>query len=72
MAELSDAFKARLKDDLWHRLRPMGGNDPVQQHRAATPLELLYDLVYVVAFGAAAGQLAHYVAEGAAGPAVGA
>jgi low temperature requirement protein LtrA len=72
MAELSEAFKARLKDDLWHRLRPMGGNDPVQQHRAATPLELLYDLVYVVAFGAAAGQLAHYIAEGAAGPAFGA
>ena len=72
MAELSEGFKARLKDDLWHRLRPMGGNDPVQQHRAATPLELLYDLVYVVAFGAAAGQLAHYVAEGAAGPAFGA
>ena len=72
MAELSEAFKARLKDDLWHRLRPMGGNDPVHPHRAATPLELLYDLVYVVAFGAAAGQLAHFVAEGAAGPAFGA
>ena len=72
MTELSEAFKARLKDDLWHRLRPMGGNDPVQQHRAATPLELLYDLVYVVAFGAAAGQLAHFIAEGAAGPAFGA
>ena len=72
MAELSEGFKARLKDDLWHRLRPMGGNDPVQQHRSATPLELLYDLVYVVAFGAAAGQLAHYIAEGAAGPAFGA
>jgi hypothetical protein len=40
-------------------------------HRAATPLELLYDLTFVVAFGAAADDLAHYLAEGHFGAAVG-
>ena len=39
------------------------GRDPDEDHRAATPLELLYDLTFVVAFGTAADELAHYVAE---------
>jgi low temperature requirement protein LtrA len=47
-----------------HRLRAMSGRDPNEQHRAATPLELLYDLTFVVAFGVAADQLAHLLAEG--------
>jgi low temperature requirement protein LtrA len=47
-----------------HRLRLMSGRDPNEQHRAATPLELLYDLTFVVAFGVAAEQLAHLLAEG--------
>jgi low temperature requirement protein LtrA len=34
-------------------------------------LELLYDLTFVVAFGTAADQLAHYLAEGHIGPAIG-
>jgi len=72
MTASEDAFRLRLKDDLFHRLRPMSGRDPSEPHRAATPLELLYDLVYVVAFGAAANQLAHSIAEGAAGPGFGA
>lgn len=50
--------------DLGHRLHRLTGRDPNEPHRAATPLELLYDLVYVVAFGQAADELAHYVAEG--------
>ena len=33
-------------------------------HRAATPLELLYDLTFVVAFGVASEQFAHLLAEG--------
>ena len=33
-------------------------------HRAATPLELLFDLTFVVSFAQAGDQLAHYVAEG--------
>jgi low temperature requirement protein LtrA len=32
-----------------HRLRVMSGRDPNERHRAATPLELLYDLTFVVA-----------------------
>jgi low temperature requirement protein LtrA len=47
-----------------HRLRRMTGRDPNEQHRAATPLELLFDLTFVVAFGLAADQLAHLLAEG--------
>ncbi len=49
---------------LAHRLRVMSGRDPDEEHRAATPLELLYDLTFVVAFGVAADQLAHLLAEG--------
>jgi low temperature requirement protein LtrA len=41
----------------------MGGRDPGESHRAATPLELLFDLTFVVAFGIAADELAHYLAE---------
>jgi low temperature requirement protein LtrA len=39
------------------------GRDPDEAHRAATPLELLYDLTIVVAIGRAADELAHYVAD---------
>jgi low temperature requirement protein LtrA len=42
----------------------MTGRDPDEEHRGATPLELLYDLTFVVAFGIAADQLAHLLAEG--------
>ena len=47
-----------------HGLRRMVGRDPLESHRAATPLELLFDLTLVVAFAQAGDQLAHYVAEG--------
>jgi len=42
----------------------MSGRDPDETHRAATPLELLYDLTFVVAFGVAAAELAHLLVEG--------
>lgn len=42
----------------------MTGRDPAERHRSATPLELLFDLTFVVAFGIAASQAAHYAAEG--------
>lgn len=42
----------------------MSGRDPHEQHRVATPLELLFDLTFVIAFGVAAAQLAHLMAEG--------
>ena len=36
----------------------MSGRDPHESHRVATPLELLFDLTFVIAFGVAASQLA--------------
>ncbi len=47
-----------------HHLRRMTGRDPRERHRSATPLELLYDLTLVVAFGVAGEQLAHSLAVG--------
>jgi low temperature requirement protein LtrA len=49
---------------LHHHTRQMGGRDPHEAHRAATPLELLFDLTFVIAFGLAASQFAHALAEG--------
>ncbi|MHA3020411.1 low temperature requirement protein A [Mycobacterium sp. BMJ-28] len=37
----------------------MSGRDPHERHRVATPLELLFDLTFVVGFGTAASQFAH-------------
>ena len=53
-----------------HRRIRMGGRDPSEHHRAATPLELLFDLTFVIAFGAAANELAHQLAEGHFGAAL--
>ena len=47
-----------------HRLRRLTGRDPHEDHRAASPLELLFDLTFVVAFSAAGNELAHALAEG--------
>ena len=47
-----------------HGRQVMSGRDPDEQERSATPLELLYDLVFVVAFGVAASELAHSLAAG--------
>jgi low temperature requirement protein LtrA len=41
----------------------MEGRDRHQAHRAATPLELLFDLTFVIAFGLAASQFAHALAD---------
>lgn len=41
----------------------MSGRDPHEEHRVATPLELLLDLTFVVAFGIAASEFAHMLAE---------
>mgnify|MGYP002683121874 CR=1 FL=1 len=40
----------------------MVGRDPHERHRVATPLELLFDLTFVVAFGIAAAEFAHALA----------
>jgi len=44
---------------------PMTARDPHDEHRAATPLELFFDLVFVVAIARAAERLHHGLAEGA-------
>jgi low temperature requirement protein LtrA len=44
-------------------IRPMRPRDPDEAHRVATPLELLFDLVTVIAIAAAAEGLHHAIAE---------
>ncbi|TNC22345.1 low temperature requirement protein A [Amycolatopsis alkalitolerans] len=46
---------------VWYR--PMTARDRSERHRAATPLELLFDLCFVVAVSMAGGQLHHSLAE---------
>lgn len=46
-----------------HGLVPMTGRNQHDPHRSATPLELLYDLTFVVAFGVAGNEAAHALAE---------
>jgi low temperature requirement protein LtrA len=43
---------------------PLTGRDPEEEHRASTPLELLFDLSFVVAVAAAAASLHHELAAG--------
>ncbi|MFJ9036826.1 low temperature requirement protein A [Streptomyces sp. NPDC102406] len=52
------------------RLIPMTGRDPEEPGRVSSPLELLFDLTFVVAVGTAASQFAEMVAEGHAWQAV--
>ncbi len=49
--------------DQSHRTVTMTGRDVTEVHRTATPLELLFDLAFVIAFGTAANELAHYLVE---------
>jgi low temperature requirement protein LtrA len=49
---------------LAHRLRRMSGRDPHEPHRVATPLELLFDLTFVIGFGVAASEFAHMLVTG--------
>src|SRR4029079_19293573 len=63
----SSAMSERV-DPLWRR--PMVARDRDQPHRAATPLELLFDLCFVVAVAQAAAQLHHAVVEDHIGPAI--
>jgi low temperature requirement protein LtrA len=46
---------------------PMAGRDPGQHHRSATPLELFFDLTFVVAVAQAASALHHGLVDGHAG-----
>ncbi|MDA3625763.1 low temperature requirement protein A [Saccharopolyspora sp. WRP15-2] len=45
----------------WQAMR---GRDPEEEHRVSTPLELFFDLCFVVAVGQAAAQLHHTLDEG--------
>jgi low temperature requirement protein LtrA len=51
-------------------LRPLRPRDPEEHHRVATPLELLFDLVSVIAIASAAAGLHHAIAENHAGDGV--
>ena len=44
--------------------RRMTGRDPHEAHRAATPLELLFDLTFATSFGLAASEAASVLADG--------
>jgi low temperature requirement protein LtrA len=61
-----------MSDRTRHGVQAMRGRDPHEVHRAATPLELLFDLTFVIAFGVAADEfassLAHdHIADGIVG-----
>ncbi|WDM45099.1 low temperature requirement protein A [Microbacterium luteolum] len=56
---------------LAHHLTRMTGRDPNEPHRAATPLELLFDLAFVVTFVAVGNEFAHYLADGHIATAIG-
>ncbi|MGN8552563.1 UNVERIFIED_CONTAM: low temperature requirement protein A [Microbacterium sp. SLM126] len=47
-----------------HRVARMTGRDPQERHRAATPLELLFDLTFVVAFSQISTEAAHFLEVG--------
>lgn len=55
---------------LSHRLGRMTGRDPHEQHRASTPLELLFDLTFVVAFSQISSEAAHHLEAGDMGTAL--
>lgn len=44
-------------------VKPLVPRDPTEAHRAATPLELLFDLIFVVAIATAGQQLHHAIIE---------
>ena len=52
-----------MPEALQHTVRRMVGRDPEEEGRSSTPLELLFDLTFVIAFGIAANEFAHLLAE---------
>ena len=72
MSDDDAQLRSELREELRHRLRPLTNIVPKGRARQVTPLELLYDLIYVVAFGAAAEELAATIAEGHVGAGIGA
>ena len=63
MSEIAaDTVRAERGGRPWRR--PMAARDPAERHRAATPLELFFDLCFVVAVAQGASELHHSLAEG--------
>lgn len=56
--------KTEISNGVYHNIVRMSGRDPHESYRTATPLELIFDLTFVIAFGLAASQLAHALAAG--------
>lgn len=52
-----------------HDLRPLRGRDPDEPHRVSSPLELLFDLSFAVAFGIGGSNAADLLGQGRPGPA---
>jgi len=63
----SDSASQALPSVIAHRVRRMAGRDPYERDRVATPLELLFDLTFVIAFGVAGSEFAHALAAGHVG-----
>jgi low temperature requirement protein LtrA len=61
-AGAADTQPGSAADQLWHRT--MTGRDPDEEHRAATPLELLFDLCFVIAVAQASILLHEGLAHG--------
>jgi low temperature requirement protein LtrA len=66
----SQSRPARVSIRFGQRRRPLVGRDPSEKHRASTPLELLFDLTLVVAFGQAGSQMAKLLELGHVVPAI--
>jgi low temperature requirement protein LtrA len=66
----SEAAAQPLPGVTAHRVRRMTGRDPHERHRVATPLELLFDLTFVIAFGVAGSEFAHMLVAGHIGAAL--
>src|SRR5207244_2183428 len=67
----SSARRGGIGEDWGMRLHvPMAGRDPGETHRASTPLELFFDLTFVVAVSQAAAALHHGLVDGHAGGAL--
>ncbi|WP_054681537.1 low temperature requirement protein A [Microbacterium sp. No. 7] len=60
---------ARARAHYPHGLRRMAGRNTGEGHRPASPLELFFDLTFVVAFIVIGAEYAHGIATGHAGPA---
>lgn len=67
---MTEELNEHKSGHLHHHKQTMGGRDIHEEHRVATSLELLFDLTFVVAFGLAASQFAHALAEGHYGTAL--